>query len=201
MLVDHQVAKGCRQADRILELRESLLFRAGRRKQMLRAGNFGLFHLSNTTPIHRGRQVHHQIAGDVRLRLEFLDVVAIGLGINVPVEVLQIVAGRVLAMFRELDRKALEGAGMQAGEKPFDDELGPQVEPSNLGDDIRTKKTFRSGHIYSSSLEAICIPGNGLDSGTNHHHTAREFGTTGLAFEFWPNLGDSAGASPNSNRV
>ena len=112
LLVDHQVAEGGGQADGVLELGQLLAVRC--------------------TAID-ARQVHDQVAGDVRLGLELLDVVLVGLGVDVPVEVLEVVAGDVLAVLGELDREALERAGVQAGQEALDDELGPQVEPGRPG--------------------------------------------------------------------
>jgi hypothetical protein len=70
LLVDHQVAQRRGQADRVVELGQLLAVRVA----------------------HRPAQVHHQIAGDVRLGLELLDVVLVRLGVDQPVDVLRIVA-------------------------------------------------------------------------------------------------------------
>ncbi len=40
-------------------------------------------------------------------------------------------------MLGELDAEALEGAGVQAGQEPLDDELGAQVETGDLPDHFR----------------------------------------------------------------
>jgi hypothetical protein len=45
----------------------------------------------------------------------------------VPVKVLDVVAGGVLAVLAELDGEAVEGTRVQAGEEALDDELGAQV--------------------------------------------------------------------------
>ena len=66
----------------------------------------------------------HQIAGDVGLGLELFDVVLVGLGVDQPVDVLGIVARRVAAMLGELDREAVERAGVQPLQKALHDELG-----------------------------------------------------------------------------
>ncbi len=39
-------------------------------------------------------------------------------------------------MFGELDAEALKGTGVQAGEEALDDELGPQIEPGDLTDNL-----------------------------------------------------------------
>ena len=95
---------------------------------------------------HRAAQVHHQVAGDVGLGLELLDVVLVGLGVDQPVDVLRVVAGGVLAVLAELDRKAVKRAGVQALQKALDDELRAQVEPRDLADDFRLQIFFDGRH-------------------------------------------------------
>ena len=120
LLVDHQVAEGRRQADAVLELRQLLA----------------------VSVAHRAGEVHHQIAGQVGLGLELLDVEPVGLGVNVPVDVGDVVAGRVLAVLGKLDREPLERAGVQPGDEALDDELGAQVEPGDLADHLGLQVFF-----------------------------------------------------------
>ena len=54
------------------------------------------------------------MAIDVGFFLELLDVVAVGPGVDLPVDGGEIVAGQVLAVFGELDAEALERAAVQA---------------------------------------------------------------------------------------
>ena len=122
--MDHQVAEGRRQADAVLELGQLLAVGVG----------------------HRGAEVHRQVAGEVRLGLELFEVILVGLGVDVPVEVLEVVAGGVPAVLGEFHGKAVEGTGVQAGEEALDDELGAQVEPRHLADDFRTQVFFGGGH-------------------------------------------------------
>ena len=124
LLVDHQVAECRGEADRVFELR-----------QLLPIG-----------VAHRAAQIHHQVAGDVGLGLELLDVVFVGLGVDQPVDVLGIVAGSVLAMLAEFDREALKRAGVQALQETLDDELRAQIEPLDLADHLRLQIFFRGGH-------------------------------------------------------
>ena len=65
LLMDHQVAQRRGQADAVFELRQLLAIRVA----------------------HRAAQIHHQVAGDVGLGLELLDVVLVGLGVDQPVDV------------------------------------------------------------------------------------------------------------------
>ena len=102
------------EADRIVELRQLLPVRES----------------------HRLAEVHAQIAGDVRLRLELLHVVLVGLREHQPVDVFWIVPRRLLAMLRELDGEAMKGAGMQSLQESLDDELRAEVKPFDLVDDF-----------------------------------------------------------------
>ena len=102
MLIDHQVTEGRGQADCVVELGQFLPVRVA----------------------HRLAQIHGQIAGDVGLGLELLDVELVGLGKHQPVDVFGIVASGIAAMLAELDREPMERTGMQALQETADDELG-----------------------------------------------------------------------------
>ena len=99
--MDHQVRQRGRQANRVVELRQLLPIRVR----------------------HRLAEIHREVAGDVRLRLELLDVILVGLGIHEPIDIVRIIARRVLAMLAELDRETVKRAGMQPVQKPLHDEL------------------------------------------------------------------------------
>ena len=50
-------------------------------------------------------------------------------------------------MLTKLDRKTVEGTGMESLQKPLNNELCPQIEPSDLLDNIRLEILFdRAGH-------------------------------------------------------
>src|SRR6202022_3870530 len=74
------------------------------------------------------------------------EIVFVGLGVDVPVEVLQVVAGDIPAVLGELDAEAVERASVQAGQETLDDELGAQVEPGHLVDDFRSEVLFWTSH-------------------------------------------------------
>ena len=59
---------------------------------------------------------------------------------------LRIVAGRVFAMLAELDREAVERAGVQALQEALHDELRTQIEPADLADHFGLQIFFGSGH-------------------------------------------------------
>ena len=94
-LAVHQVAERGREARAVLELR----------------------HAARAVP-HRAAHVEHQVAIEVGLLFELLDVVAIAARVDLPVDRRQIVAGDVLAVFGELDAEAFERAAVQAERKP-----------------------------------------------------------------------------------
>ncbi len=102
-------------------------------------GVIQLGHAAFGGEIHRGGTIHQQVSIQIRLGLELLDIKAVGLGVHVPIDLPKIIAGRVLAMLAELHRKAVIRRIVQAGEKPFDDEAGLQVQPPDLADDIRAE--------------------------------------------------------------
>ena len=124
LLVDHQPAERGGQADAVFELGQFLAKRVA----------------------HRAAEIHHQVAGDVGFGLEFFDVVLVGLGVDEPVDVVRIVAGRVLAVLAELDGEAVKRAGVQALQKAADDELCAQIEPRDLANDFRLQIFFDGGH-------------------------------------------------------
>src|SRR5262245_21944455 len=124
LLIDHQVAQRGRQADRVVELGQLLPVREA----------------------HRLTEVHHQVAGDVRLGLELLDVVLVGLGEHQPVDVLGVIALRVPPVLGEFDRESMERRRMQPLQKPFHHKLRAQIQPLDLVDDFRLEIFFDAGH-------------------------------------------------------
>ena len=93
--------------------------------------------------VHRLADVDDQGAAQVGLFLELLDVEAVGLGPDLPVEVADVVAGGVLAVLHELDRVAEERAAVHAGDEALDDVLGAQVEPRDAGDRLGMQEAAR----------------------------------------------------------
>ena len=124
LLLDHQVAKRRRQTDAVFKLRQLLAIGVA----------------------HRAAQVHDQVAGHARLRLELLHVILVGLRVDQPIDVLGVVAGGVFAVFAELDGKAVERAGVQSVEESLDDELRTEIEPLDLADDLRLQVFLDGGH-------------------------------------------------------
>ena len=94
----------------------------------------------------------NSVAAHVRVFFELLDVVAILLGPDLPIDVAQIVADGIFAVLPEFDRLAEIGAAVQAGQKAFDDMPCPEVQPRDSLDRFRMQKSFGIGHRGSIRL-------------------------------------------------
>src|SRR2546421_480884 len=100
---------------------------------------------------HAPAGVEHEERAEVGLHLEALDVVLVQLGEGAPVDVLDLVAGRVLLVLRELHRLAVVRALVQARQHPFHDLAGPDLERAEAGE-----KGGVEGHAFvSRSSSAI----------------------------------------------
>ncbi len=78
---------------------------------------------------HAVRHVDQQRGPQVRVFLELLDVIAILLGPDFPIDVPQVVADGVFAVLAKFDRLAEIRAAVQSGQKAFDDMPRPQIKP------------------------------------------------------------------------
>ena len=104
-------------------------------------GVVGVFQLVERSA---GRAVQHGLAGivqdvgdEVRFHLVLLDVVAVGLGEDFPVQVARVVAHGVFAVLRELDRKTVVWGAVPAGHEAFHHRLGGDFELVNPVEDAR----------------------------------------------------------------
>ena len=121
------------QAHAVLLLEHQVGQRRGRA-----LGVFELRHRRGVAPVaHALAGVQQQVADQVRLFLELLQVVLVGPAEDFPVEVAQVVAGRVLAMLGELDREAVEGAAMHARDVALDDPPRAQRQALQPGEHLR----------------------------------------------------------------
>jgi len=77
---------------------------------------------------HRPAGVDDQVAAEVRLVLEPLDVVAVRAGEQLPVDVPGVVAGGVFAILAELDGEAVIGAPVDPLDEPLDRHPRPDLE-------------------------------------------------------------------------
>src|SRR5581483_9534886 len=63
---------------------------------------------------HAFAGIKHEVADQVGLFLVLLEIELVGLTEDFPVDITQVVARRILAVFGKLDRKAMVGAAMQS---------------------------------------------------------------------------------------
>ncbi len=89
---------------------------------------------------HGGGDVEADRRDEVGLLLVLLHVEAVGLAVDLPVEVAEVVPGGVLPVLRELDGEAAVGAPVAPGHEPLDDQTGPEVEPSYAVEDLRVQE-------------------------------------------------------------
>ena len=82
---------------------------------------------------HRLAGVDEQPRDEVRLLLVLLEVVALGAAVDLPVDVLDVVAGGVLAVLGELDGEPVPRAAVPAGEVALDDLPGLQLQAVDAG--------------------------------------------------------------------
>src|SRR5215470_15949355 len=127
-LAVHEIAEGRRQTRGVLEFRDAA--RAIR---------------------HRRTDVDEQLTMQVGFFFVLLDVVAVAARVDLPVHRREIVAGNVLAVFGELDAESFERTAMQAGDEPFDDRAGLELESAEASDHSRIEELAiarRPGHGY-----------------------------------------------------
>ena len=79
-----------------------------------------LRHARRAVP-HRRADIEDEMTSEVGLFLELLDVVAIGSGVDLPVNRRQVVARDVLPVLRELDAESLERAAVESRQHALDD--------------------------------------------------------------------------------
>ncbi len=120
-----------RQTDRILLLDHHVRKRRGKI-----GGVLDLPNVPRRCVLHRATRIHHDVRFEIRLLFVLLDVVAIGLTVNLPVNVFDLITGHVLPMLSELDAEAVIGTLVQACDEAFDDESCPKLhirEPRHNG--------------------------------------------------------------------
>src|SRR5690606_29221381 len=78
---------------------------------------------------HALRHVEHEVADQVGLFLEPLEVDTVALAVRAPVDVTQVVAGHVLTVLGELVREPLVRRTVQAADEALDDPLRAQPQP------------------------------------------------------------------------
>ena len=86
--------------------------------------------------------VQQQVADQVGLVLELLQIVFVGPAEDFPIEIAEIVAGGILAMLGELDRKAVERAAMDARHIALDDPPCAERQPLQPGKHLRIEQSL-----------------------------------------------------------
>jgi len=105
---------------------------------------------------HRGADIEQEMALQVRLFFELLDVVSIAAREDLPIDGREIVARQVLPIFRELDAEPFVGTPMQPDEEALDNRPGAQFHRADSGDDGGIEKAElvaarRRGHLRRSA--------------------------------------------------
>jgi len=122
------------QPDAVLLMQHQIGQRRGRP-----AGVVQFRHRCRTALIlHALARVQEQVAHQVRLFLELFQVVFIGASEHLPIEIAEIVAGRVLAVFGELDREPVERTAMSTRGIALDDPPRAQRQP------LQTERAFEN---------------------------------------------------------
>ena len=98
---------------------------------------------------HRLADVEQQPADEVRLLLVLLEVEAAGPAVDLPVDVLDVVAGDVLAVLGELDGEAVVRALVHARQVALDDQPRLQLQAADLGERQRVEVALRVVSIGS----------------------------------------------------
>jgi hypothetical protein len=107
---------------------------------------------------HRPRGVQQQVGAQVGLVLEELDVVLVGAGGDLPVEVAQVVAGGVGAVVEVLDGEPVVGAAVPAGQEALDDLPGHQLQLADAGEPLGVKVTLAHRQSLSRSVAQSLSP-------------------------------------------
>jgi hypothetical protein len=80
------------------------------------------------TKTHRAAVINQEMASEIGLVLEFLDVIAIGSGVEPPIQISGVVAWCILAIFGKFDGKTVIRAAVESIPESFHHYLGPQLE-------------------------------------------------------------------------
>src|SRR4051812_36395380 len=99
--------------------------RCRERRRVMRLG------ITERAVVHRLALVDDELAAQIRFVLEFLDEVAVRAPEDFPIEITQIVTGRVLPVLGKLDREAVIRTTMNPVPKTFDDRARPQFETAD----------------------------------------------------------------------
>lgn len=90
--------------------------------------------------VHGGRSIEQDVSAQVGFVFELLDVVAIAFGKEFPVDVADLIAGRVFFVFGEFDALAVVWALVESCEGSFDIAQGFERDRRELGEDLGIEK-------------------------------------------------------------
>src|ERR1700733_11272316 len=82
------------------------------------------------------------MAAEIGFVLEFFQIETIRARIQTPVEIARVIAGRVLAIFGELDRETMIRTAMQTVPKSLDDHARAKFETANRHQSLRVNPSF-----------------------------------------------------------
>src|SRR6266511_1680229 len=100
----------------------------------------GVVELRGLPELHGGGGVHQQVETEVFLVHEELEIETIQTGVDVPVDVADVVANPVGTVIRELDADALAGAAALAPDAPAERAPREQRETLELGEEVRREQ-------------------------------------------------------------
>ena len=95
--------------------------------------------------LHRPARVEEDRDPGVRLLLEELDVILVGLGDELPIDRADLVGGGVGAVVGVFDARSEERAGVEAGEEPLDGRAGDELHPLHQRYPLRIEEPRRIG--------------------------------------------------------
>ncbi len=128
-LAEQHVRNRCREQPRVCELR----------------------HAVGPGEPHRPAGVDGEVRDEIRRLAELLRVEAIGPREELPVDVLQVVAGTIVAVLAELRAVAVKRAPVQTGDGAVDGDAGDQLEIRNRRQHLRVERPRDAGHRIRSS--------------------------------------------------
>jgi len=102
---------------------------------------------------HRCGSVQQDVAGEVRLLFELLHIVAVALAEDFPVDVLDVVAGRILAVLGELHGKSAERTSVETQYETLYNGLRQKLHVVDVGENIEIKMSALT-HLFSFAISA-----------------------------------------------
>ncbi len=130
-----------------------------------RGGPLGVFQLRPRRGLaavaHAFAGVQEQMADQVRLVLELLQIILVGPPKNFPIEIAEVVAGGILAVLGELDREAVKGAAVHARHVALDGRPGAQRQALQPGEHGRIEQWMGVFHGLPASPLPLAGEGPG----------------------------------------